>query len=228
MIPKLSRRKLLGLGLGSASALASTSIVSGGISKAFAAACGLTPPQTPGPFYPGEDKFTENTDLTQVPGKLLRAKGQIIYVRGQVLDQHCRPVAGATVEIWQACTSGRYNNPKDTNPAELDPGFRYWGEAITDQNGEYVFKSIIPGAYPADTNWTRPPHIHYKISKLGYHELVTQLYFKGNQYNDTDLILQKVPSNLRDSVIVDFQPAPADFEPGALMGRFNITLESVR
>ncbi len=29
-------------------------------------------------------------------------------------DEFCRPVAGAIVEIWQACHTGKYNHPSDT------------------------------------------------------------------------------------------------------------------
>jgi protocatechuate 3,4-dioxygenase beta subunit len=198
------------------------------VTRAFAAACGLTPPQTPGPFYPGEALFHQDNDLTTLQGDSTRALGQVIYVQGKILDRACAPIAGATVEIWQACASGRYNNPNDTNPAPLDPHFKYWGETSTDKNGEYVFKSVRPGAYPADTDWIRPPHIHFKVSRLGYHELITQMYFKGQPLNDVDQILQAVPASQRDEVIVDFQPSPQGFEPGSIVGDFDITLESVR
>ena len=117
-----------------------------------------------------------------------------MLVQGRVLDSQCRPIAGADVEIWQACASGRYNNPKDDNPAAIDPHFKYWGETRTDANGAYQFKTIVPGAYPADTDWMRPPHIHFKVSRLGFHELVTQMYFAGNPLNDQDQILKDVPA----------------------------------
>jgi protocatechuate 3,4-dioxygenase beta subunit len=197
--------------------------------RALAAACGLaTPTQTAGPFYPGEAEFHPDADLTRVAGSASRANGQVVYVRGRVQDRSCSPVAGATVEIWQACASGRYDNPNDDNPAPLDPNFKYWGEASTGPDGAFVFKTIIPGAYPADTNWMRPPHIHFKVTRLGYKELITQMYFKGQALNDIDLILQAVPASQRPSVIVAFEPSPADLEPGSLVGDFAITLESVR
>jgi protocatechuate 3,4-dioxygenase beta subunit len=196
--------------------------------KALAAAtCGLTPPQTPGPFYPGEANFKPESDLTLVPGAPKRAEGQIIYIKGRVIDELCNPVANANVEIWQACSSGRYNNTKDPNPAPLDPNFRYWGEAHTDKDGNYMFKSIQPGAYPADTNWTRPPHIHFKISRLGYKELITQMYFAGDSLNEKDLILKEIPRSDWDRVIVDFRASAPDLEPGSLTGEFEITMKKV-
>ncbi len=218
------RRRFLKLGAGSAGLFA----FSNPITRALAASCGLTPPQTLGPFYPGQSQFRADTDLTSLPGHAARALGQVVYVKGKVVDQHCRPVQGANVEIWQACASGKYNNPKDPNTAPLDPHFKYWAEAFTDENGDYIFKTIIPGAYPADADWTRPPHIHFKISRLGYVELVTQMYFKGNALNERDLILRQIPASGWDRVVVDFQPSSPELEAGSLSGNFDITVRSVR
>jgi protocatechuate 3,4-dioxygenase beta subunit len=198
------------------------------LSKAFGAACGLTPPQTPGPFYPGESQFHSDNDLTLIPGHSIRAEGQVIYVKGKVVDANCNPIEYANVEIWQACASGKYNNPRDPNKAPLDPHFKYWAETFTDSKGEYWFKTILPGEYPADEDWIRPPHIHFKITRLGYRELVTQMYFKGSTHNDNDLILKQIAAEERDSVIVDFQPSPSDLELGSLIGYFDITLRKVR
>jgi protocatechuate 3,4-dioxygenase beta subunit len=219
-----SRRRFLKTGATAAGAMLAT----GAIAEAIGATCGRTPPQTAGPFYPGESRFTSDTDLTYVPGRTARAQGQVIYIKGRVVDAACRPVVGANVEIWQACASGKYNNPNDPNPAPLDPNFKYWAETFTDAEGRYEFKSIVPGAYPADVDWERPPHIHFKVSQLGFQELVTQMYFRGNPLNDEDLILRRIPAGERQSVIVDFAAAPADHEIGSLVGSFEITLRSVR
>lgn len=219
-----NRRQFMKKGAGALGAFA----FANSFTKALAASCGLTPPQTPGPFYPGEKQFQRDNDLTQIPGHASRALGQVVYVKGRVLNTRCAPIQNANVEIWQACASGKYNNKKDPNPAPLDPNFKYWAEAFTDENGEYLFKTIIPGAYPAEVDWTRPAHIHFKITRLGYRELITQMYFKGDPNNERDLILQAIPSQERNSVIVDFQASPVGFEPGTLMGNFDITLKSVR
>ncbi len=187
--------------------------------------CAGTAPQTAGPFYPGEDKFTLDNDLTRVKGARTPALGQVIYIAGVVRDLACTPIAGVNVEIWQACASGRYNNENDPNAAPLDPGFKYWGEATTDKDGKYSFKTIKPGAYPADTDWDRPPHVHVRVAKKGYHELITQMYFAGDLLNDVDKILVRVPAELRNDVIVDFTPNPS--EADTLLGTFNITILKV-
>jgi protocatechuate 3,4-dioxygenase beta subunit len=214
MVSRNDRRNFLTRGAVGAGAL----LLATPAARALAASCGLTPPQTSGPFYPGESQFHPDQDLTQIPGRPA-ALGEVVIVQGQVLDTECRPIAGAAIEIWQACASGRYNNPKDPNTAAaLDPNFKYWGEAFTDEHGNYSFKTIIPGAYPADLDWDRPPHIHFKISKLGYRELTTQLYFAGQPLNDRDLILLDLAPADRERVIVSFAGG---------VGKFDITLRRV-
>jgi protocatechuate 3,4-dioxygenase beta subunit len=189
-------------------------IGSGFFARAFASACGLTPPQTEGPFYPETEIVPEN-DLTGGG----RAKGEAVMITGKVTDGSCKPVADVNVEIWQACVSGRYNHSRDPNDAQLDPNFKYWGETFTNSNGEYSFQTIIPGAYPADQNWMRPPHIHFRVAKRGYRELITQMYFEGEALNDADLILQDLSPAERERVIVAFEGG---------VGRFDIAIESVR
>lgn len=215
---EIKRRQILQLGAAGAAML--------GMKAAAAVTCSETAPQTPGPFYPGENKFSPNNDLTQNGCRPNGPLGQVIYIQGAVKDQMCNPVEGVKVEIWQACASGRYNNENDTNIAPLDPNFKYWGETFTDKTGAYLFKTIIPGAYPADTDWTRPPHVHFNLSKRGYHELITQMYFKGNALNEADQILKAVPENQRDAVIVDFEVNPT--EPDTRIGTFDITILKVR
>ncbi len=188
----------------------------------------LTPAQTSGPFYPGEREFGQDIDLTRVPGSSRRAIGEVIYVKGRVVDHLCRPVANANVEVWQACASGRYNSPKDPNTAPLDPDFRYWAETFTNEKGEYMFKTIIPGVYPADERWDRPPHIHFRVAKTGFRDLVTQMYFKDHPLNDLDLILQDIPGEQREAVVVEFKESLPGFEPGTKTGFFEIVLKPVR
>ena len=190
--------------------------------------CVNTPAQTSGPFYPGEAKFTTTHDLTRVPGKIQRAEGRIIHLSGRVINGLCQPLVGANVEIWQACASGRYNNPNDPNPAPLDENFAYWGEAFTDQEGKFYFKTIQPGAYQADSDWKRPPHIHFRVSKLGYRELTTQMYFAGDPLNEKDLILQDTPADQRDQLVVNFVEGwgPDGSEGG--LGEFTLIMVPVR
>ena len=222
----ISRRDLLGAGAGAAAGLIAQRL---GAVPPPPPDCGSTAPQTAGPYYPTRDGVEEDPDLTRIEGRPGRAAGDVIYVRGRVLDGECRPIAGALVEIWQANTHGRYDHEKDAgNPRPLDPNFQSWGEMVTDAEGRFRFKTIKPGAYPADdSGWVRPPHIHFRISRRGYHELVTQMYFEGETLNGPDRILQALPADDRKRVTVAFQPSPPELEAGSRFGEFDITLRPV-
>ena len=221
---KISRRKLFKLGFGAAAGAIG--------SKLFAhepkdSNCIATPKETSGPFYPTKDQPDKDVDLTIVNGTSGRAEGEIIYVKGQVLDDKCHPVAGALVEIWQANKWGRYHHESDPNPAPLDPNFQGWGQAKTDEKANYSFKTIFPGAYPASPEWTRTPHIHFKVSKRGYHEVITQMYFAGQELNETDRLILAMPKAESEKLIVKLEHAPTSSEPGARLCRFNIFLQQV-
>lgn len=184
----------------------------------------LTPAQPPGPFYPGTSRFAVVNDLTLVPGAPAAAEGKIIYVSGAVVDQCSRPIPGARVEIWQACASGRYEHAEDPNLAPLDPHFGYRGAALTGPAGDYWFKTIIPGPYPAEPDWERPPHIHFRVSAPGFRELVTQLYFRGDPRNEADRFLRELTPAARESLLVAFGTASGREWAGALRGRFDLVL----
>lgn len=176
---KINRRNWLKLGLGFAAGTA-TGFTSVGINSGKE--CGTTPAMELGPFPPIQARIQpdHDTDLTRVEGESGVATGDIIEVSGRILDENCNPVNGAIVEIWQANHYGKYNH--EYNPdGQHDPNFQGWGQVITKQDGKYSFITIIPGLYGQ-----RARHIHFKISKRGYHEMVTQLYFQGEERNATD------------------------------------------
>jgi protocatechuate 3,4-dioxygenase, beta subunit len=188
-----------------------------------------TPQQTEGPFYPVDDQVDKDADLTFVQGGSQRAEGEVIYLTGRVIDQDCKPVEGALVEIWQACKSGKYNHKNDPNPAPVDPNFQYWGQAVTNKEGEYIFKTILPGAYPADEDWMRPPHIHFKVHKRGYRELTSQLYFAGEALNEKDLILQNLSKEDQKRVTVTLVPTfNPKLEAGTRSGNLDISISRVK
>jgi len=147
--------------------------------------CDITPRQELGPFPPMKSRTQpdHDVDLTQVKGQEGVATGEIIILKGKIFDNQCKPVEGAVVEIWQSNHYGKYNHEFDTHGTH-DPNFQGWGQAITNKEGSYQFKTIIPGLYSGRTR-----HIHFKIAKRGYHELVTQMYFEGEERNKTDGLL---------------------------------------
>lgn len=217
----LNRRNLLRNSLMSTAALLVLPLK---VSAAEQCLLGKTPEQTEGPFYPVTDQVDTDADLLHNGNNPKSAKGKVIIVEGIVTDQSCKPVPNALVEIWQACESGRYNHPSDPNTAPLDPNFQYWGKAVTDNNGQYRFRTIVPGSYPADVGWVRPPHIHFKVSRLGYIELITQMYFSGQSLNDQDQILKRLKKADQTKVIIEFKTQENAPHP---VGVFNIQIEKI-
>jgi protocatechuate 3,4-dioxygenase beta subunit len=185
--------------------------------------CRLTATQPEGPFYPEKYPMDRDNDLTKVGSSTKEALGEVVYLKGTVRDNSCKPVAGAIVEIWQACDSGKYNHSQDPNDAKLDPNFQYWGRAITNESGEYVFKTIKPGEYQATGTWRRPPHIHLKVHLRGYRELISQVYFKENlELNLKDRILMGLDEHDQKNAIVEFKKS-ANLKNR--VGSFDINLE---
>lgn len=180
-----------------------------------------TPAEIEGPFYPLTPQKDKDFDLTRLDGKDGVAQGQAVFIEGQVLDTRNQPIENATVDLWQANAAGKYRHPHDASTAPLDPYFQGWAIVQSGKNGEFRFKTIIPGAYAVSNEWTRPPHIHFKVSKKGFLEVITQMYFPNQTLNKTDLLLQrKTPEeqNLMVAKTVDGK---------AHTLKFNIVLQAV-
>jgi protocatechuate 3,4-dioxygenase beta subunit len=131
-----------------------------------------TPADYEGPFYPITKQLDIDNNLTQVKGQAGVAKGDILNLSGIVVNTKGEPLTDITIEIWQTDPQGRYKHPGDSTPGERDPYFQYWGAAVTDKDGTFFFKTVLPGAYEP-----RPAHIHYKVLKEGKVILTSQIYF---------------------------------------------------
>lgn len=206
---RINRRQVLGAGAALPLGMLATRTEA-------APACEATPRQTSGPFYPFYEQTDKDVDLTRMTGHDEPAAGEIIRVTGRVLDAECRPVEGALVDLWQADSNGRYRHPADPNPAQPDPNFQGWGQAVTDAEGRFSFRTIKPAPYPLaflegapdDSAGYRTRHIHFRVSKRGYTEFTTQMYFAGEKLNDADVLLSRVPIAERSRlVIAPTQPA---------------------
>lgn len=174
-----------------------------------------------GPFYPVIKPEDQDADLTVIKGRPNRAEGQLLYVKGRVINLRGEPLPGTRVEIWQANTHGRYTHPNDNNPAPLDPNFEGYGVQTTDAQGNYRFKTIKPGAYPTPMGWMRAPHIHFCVTSRKT-QLITQIYFAGEPLDAADLLLKS--SLYADSLIKTLSPPEPGMEPEALVANFDIVL----
>lgn len=170
----------------------------------YAGAALITPAQVEGPFHPVQPQADMDVDLTMLTGHTETATGEVILVRGRVLDPQGRPLSNALVDVWHANHHGRYSHEGDPNTAPLDPNFQGWGIQKTNGAGEYAFKTIKPGAYPlsflGEEGW-RCRHIHFKVSRDGYRQITTQMYFQGDPLIEQDLEIAKVSAQMRHTLI---------------------------
>ena len=124
---------------------------------------------TIGPCFPRQ--FVEGcSDLTRFEGR--KARGQHILLTGRVLEEGAVPTRNTILEIWQADASGVLRHPLDPRNGDADPGFFGWGRAMTDGQGWYRFKTVLPGGT------LRCPHMNLMVLAIGLtRRLVTTVFF---------------------------------------------------
>ncbi|CAN7760911.1 MULTISPECIES: dioxygenase family protein [Rhizobium] len=125
--------------------------------------------------------------MTRISPDLTRADGVPIEVIGSVRTESGRPLRNTLLEIWNANHYGRYRHVEDHSGLKLDERFLGMGRVLTDDDGNYRFWTISPGAYLArpDIGRWRPKHIHLSVSG-GSARLITQMYFPDEPNNVTD------------------------------------------
>jgi catechol 1,2-dioxygenase len=128
-----------------------------------------------GPFYRPGAPLKTNLRVAGSKGTPIVLKGKIFREDGKT------PINDAFVEIWHCDEKEVYDNTSDD--------YNYRGGQRTKADGTYEFKSILPVPYKAvptvESSW-RPAHIHMRVSVPGHQDLITQIYFKGGRYIDTD------------------------------------------
>ncbi len=261
---RLSRRTVLKRGMGFLGLIAGGLIGSASLGELLTRP---TPRQSLGPFFPDDGDevkvIRENPDpalpisqandqdLTFVKGLKGQAKGQVIYLRGRVLEARTgQPIPDTVITMWSASASGRYNHKGDEGNTSFphpktgkiihrthDEYFQYWGRAVTNDQGEYWFKTIVPGFYPIDleAGLYRPSHLHFQLLSSGHQKLVTQLYFRGERIPNNELNQELLPKDVvvldagltkkeQERVIVDYAPDPAGKMTDGLVGHYDFMI----
>jgi catechol 1,2-dioxygenase len=122
-------------------------------------------------------------------------KGDRVRITGRVSDLTTdAPVAGATLDVWQAATNGLYEN-QDKN----QPDYNLRGRFRADEMGTFEMVALLPTPYPVPTDGPvgelmrlakrqpdRPAHIHFIVSAPKYETFVTQVFRKGDDILDED------------------------------------------
>jgi hydroxyquinol 1,2-dioxygenase len=131
--------------------------------------------------------------------------GEPCAVSGTVKDLKGKPIAGASLDIWEGGADGLYDVQKPEG-VNLRARFR------SDSEGRFHFKCITPVSYPVPHDGPvgkmlvatgrhpmRPGHLHFVIEAPGFDKLTTHLFTKGDRYLGSDAVF-----GVKQSLIVNF------------------------
>ena len=133
------------------------------------------------PEAQGFARLDDGTDLDN---------GTVLFMQGTVYDNDGKPLPNAKVEVWHANSLGNYSFFDESQTA-----FNLRRSIITDEDGNYAFRSIVPLGYsvppdgmtqkvlgPLGRHGNRPAHIHFFASADGHRKLTTQINIDGDEY----------------------------------------------
>jgi protocatechuate 3,4-dioxygenase, alpha subunit len=136
-----------------------------------------TAEMTLGPFFPRE--FAQGAD--DLAGN--STTGERIEIVGRVTQADGKPLDNLVLEIRQADSRGRFDNP----------AFPGWGRAATDAQGAYRFRTLKPGAPEG-----RIAHVNFLLLYSGLtRQLQTVMFFELGK----DPVLDAVPAPLRKRLV---------------------------
>jgi hydroxyquinol 1,2-dioxygenase len=156
-----------------------------------------------GPFHrEGAPEMPEGGNIAP------RDRGTSTIVFGRVLDLDGRPIAGASLDVWQADSTGHY----DSQYAEASE-LHMRGKFRTGQDGRFVVRTAFPVAYPIPTDgpvgtmlratnrhpW-RPAHVHFVVSADGYEPVTTHVFESTDKYLNSDTVFA-----VKRSLVCDFE-----------------------
>lgn len=155
-----------------------------------------TQPSLLGPY------FLEDTPLIEkqpgLPLVLTQREdepGDVLYFTANVKDTNGKPLANTRVEMWHNDNSAKYSGFDSDAPK-----YNLRGHFYTDENGDFEVKTIVPLPYPIPTEGPtgqfleyidqhpmRPAHLHLMFEADGYDTLITQVFFEGDEWLETDV-----------------------------------------
>lgn len=156
--------------------------------EAKAGLSGGTPRTIEGPLYVAG--APESVGFARMDDGSESDRAEVLFMQGTVYDQDGKPLPGAKVEVWHANLMGNYSFFDQSQSS-----FNLRRTIISDENGRYQFRSIIPVGYgcPPDgptqqllnllgRHGRRPAHIHFFVSAPGQRKLTTQINIDGDEY----------------------------------------------
>lgn len=144
-----------------------------------------------GPFY--REAAPQLAAGSQIASAVKPGSECALY--GHVTDISGKPIANASVSVWQTSADGLYDLQEDASAMD------YRGVFTTDEAGLYSLRTVKPVGYsiPMDgpvgkfvksqgRHGMRPAHIHFLVAAPGYRELVTALYLRDDPHLADDVV----------------------------------------
>jgi catechol 1,2-dioxygenase len=148
---------------------------------------GGTPRTIEGPLYVAG--APESVGFARLDDGSEAERAETLFMQGTVFDQDGKPLPNAKVEVWHANLLGNYSF---FDPSQAD--FHLRRTIVTDAEGRYQFRSIIPVGYGCPPDGTtqallnrlgrhgqRPAHIHFFVSAPRHRKLTTQINIDGDE-----------------------------------------------
>jgi catechol 1,2-dioxygenase len=148
---------------------------------------GGTPRTIEGPLYVAG--APESVGFARLDDGSESGNAEVLFMQGTVFDQDGKPMPGAKVEVWHANLLGNYSFFDQTQSH-----FNLRRTIVTDDQGRYQFRSIVPVGYGCPPDGTtqqlldllgrhgqRPAHIHFFVSAPGHRKLTTQINIDGDE-----------------------------------------------
>ena len=151
---------------------------------------GESPAALLGPFW------RANAPVCEAGESIARSEttGTPLEVSGTVRNASGQPLAGATVDVWQASPVGLYENQD-----ESQENMNLRGRFKTDDQGRFRLRTVRPAGYPVPTDGpcgellraqqrhpNRPAHLHFMVSKPGHKVLITQVFADDDENLESD------------------------------------------
>jgi protocatechuate 3,4-dioxygenase beta subunit len=148
--------------------------------------------------------------------------GERMFVQSRVTDLKGKPLAGVPVDVWHADDDGYYDSQR---PSYETTGPSSRARFVTDADGRFFFRTILPCSYPIPTDGPvgemilqtrrhpmRPAHVHFLVAAPGYEPLITHVFIDGDKYLDTDVVFG-VKNELIAKIEKRTDPATPDGKP---------------
>jgi hydroxyquinol 1,2-dioxygenase len=167
---------------------------------------GATPTTVTGPFH-----IHDSPDLEDGGDIARGAPGEPCFIAGSVRDIAGKPIAGASLDIWQADGEGLYDAQRGAD----QPWMR--GVFQSGPDGSFLVQTVLPVPYAIPMDGSvgelmgrteispmRPAHIHFLINAPGHREVITHLFRKSCPYIETDAVY-----GVKAPLLAEFRHMPA-------------------